>query len=394
VARSQDNSIAQRGTNPVVIEEGRIINVDMAHWTADVLTKNSQRQLIDMQWANPYFHFAGGEGIYVMPEVGARVQTCMPSDSSPFILCFITTFEREQTNAPDTTGGAQASLQPDDSEGSDDTPREVTYRSGRPKMEQGDIMLRTRDGNAVWLHRGGVLEIGSTMVARRFYIPLLNYIRDVCENYEMRSLAGEMSWQVSRADQSPDGDAEAVFTLASRNLAQDEFASVFLQIGHVDDTKRLRLAIAPNKINPVSGEVEGDAVYELVVDEEGEVTVTTAGDQTVHVQGALKETVDGSVTHEYGSDHSQTVGGSQSVEVSGTHTLEASSSTERLSGGKTFDAQSIKAGAGAVFPVVIMTPAMMTYIMFHTHPSPAGPTGPPNGPPPDSAVTSGKLKAE
>lgn len=383
----------QRGGNPVKIEEGRIINVDMAHWTADVLTKNAQRQLIDLQWANPYFHFAGGEGIYVMPEVGARVQTCMPSDSSPFILCFMTTFEREATNSSDTTGGATASLQPDDAE-SGDNPQEVTYRSGRPKMEQGDIMLRTRDGNDIWLHRGGVLEIGSTLIARRFYIPLLNYIRDVCENYEMRSLAGEMSWTVTRSDQNASGNAEAVFTLAPRNYAQDEFATVFVQIGHVDDTNRLRLTIAPNAINPATGEVDGDAVYELLIDEEGALTATVASDQTVHIQGELSETVDGSVTQEYGSDHSQSVGGNQSIEVSGTHELEASSSTERLSGGKTFDAQSIKAGAGAVFPVVIMSPAMMTYIMFHTHPSPAGPTGPPNGPPPDSAVTSSKLKAE
>lgn len=386
--------MVQRGNNPVVIEEGRIINVDMAHWTADVLTKNSQRQLIDLQWANPYFHFAGGEGIYVMPEVGARVQVCMPSDSSPFILCFTTTFEREATNAPDTVGGAQASLQPDDAESEGDTPREVTYRSGRPKMEQGDIMLRTRDGNAVWLHRGGVVEIGATQIARRFYIPLLNYIRDVCENYEMRSLAGEMSWQVSRADQNPTGNAEAVFTLASRNYAQDEFATVFLQIGHVDDSNRLRLAIAPNKVNPVSGEIDGDSVYELIIDEGGEVNITVKGDQNVHIQGELSEIVDGNVTQQYGSDHSVTIGGNQSVGVSGTHELEATSSTERLSGGKTIDAQSIKAGGTATTPVVILTGALMAYIKFHTHPSPAGPTGPPNGPPPDSAIAARKLKAE
>lgn len=382
----------QRGSNAVTIEEGRIINVDMAHWTADVLTKNSQRQLIDLQWANPYFHFAGGEGIFVMPEVGAVVQVCMPSDSPPFILCFVTTFEREATNSSDTIGGASASLQPDDAQ--EGEPREVTFRSGRPKLEQGDIMLRTRDGNNVWLHRGGVLEIGSTKIARRFYIPLLNYIRDVCENYEMKSLAGEMAWNVFRADQNPSGSAEAQFTLASRNFAQDEFASVFVRVGHVDDTNRLRIRIAPNTINPLSGEVDGDVSYELEITDGGDVTMNVLGSQTVHVQGELSETVDGSVTQEYGSDHNQTVGGSQTIEISGNHNLEAASSTERLSGGKTFDAQSIKAGAGAVFPVMIMSPAMMAYHLFHTHPIVGAATGPPSGAPPTDAVTSRKLKAE
>jgi len=392
--RPQGSSNIRTGLGTVVIEEGRIINVDMAHWTADVLTKNSQRQLIDMQWANPYFHFAGGEGIYVMPEVGARVQVCMPSDSAPFIMCFLTAFERESTNAPDTTGGAQASLQPDDAEGEGGVPREVTYRSGRPKMEQGDIMLRTRDGSSVWLHRGGVVEIGSTLVSRRFYIPLLNYIRDICENYELKSLAGEMSWTVARSDQNASGDAEAVFTLASRNFAQDEFASVFLQIGHVDDSNHLKLTVAPNKINPVSGEVDGDPVFSLELDKDGNLTTTIAKDVETTVSGELTETVEGSVTQEFNSDHKLTVGGSQEVEVSSTHKLKATSSTEELSAGKTFDCQSVKAGAGAIFPVVIMSPAMMAYVMFHTHPSPAGPTGPPNGPPPQDAITSSKLKAE
>jgi hypothetical protein len=261
-------------------------------------------------------------------------------------------------------------------------------------MEQGDIMLRTRDGNHVWLHRGGVVEIGSTPIARRFYIPLLNYIRDVCENYEMRSLAGEMSWQVSRSDQNATGNAEAVFTLASRNYAQDEFASVFLQIGHVDDSNRLRLVIAPNVVNPVSGEVDGDAVYELTISSEGEVNVSVSGNQNVQIQGDLSETVDGEVTQSYNSDHGQNVGGNQTISVSGDHKLEASSSTERLSGGKTIDAQSIKAGGTATTPVVILSAALMAYIQFHTHPSPAGPTGPPNGPPPSNAITAGKLKAE
>jgi hypothetical protein len=362
----------------------------MAHWTADVVTKNSQRQLIDLQWSNPYFHFAGGEGIFVMPEVGAMVKVCMPSDGPPFILCFVTTFEREQTNSSDTDGSAQTSLQPDSPQ-SQENPREVTYRSGRPKLEQGDIMLRTRDGNALWLHRGGVVEIGSTAISKRYYIPLLNTIRDICENYELASLAGELSWQVTRADQNPEGSAEAVFTLSSRNFAQDKFATVFLRVGHVDDTNRLKLIVAPNKINPKTGEVDGDAVFEFTINESGDLDCTAKGDANITVEGSLSQTVQGDASYEFQGNLTEGVSGDQSTTISGSHTLEANSSTERLSAGKTIDAQSIKLGQGAVFPVMILSPVMMTYIKFHTHP---GNGLPPSVAPPESMIKSRKATAE
>lgn len=391
--RSQPNSMIQRGGSPVRIEEGRIVNVDMTHWTADVVTKNSQRQLIDLQWASGYFHFTGGEGIYVMPEVGAMVKVCMPSDGPPFILCFVTTFEREQTNSPDSDGGGLTSLQPDTTTSSE-TPREVTYRSGRPKLEQGDIMLRTRDGNTLWLHRGGVVEIGSSGVAKRYFIPLLNTIRDICENYELVSLGGELSWTVTRADENPEGSAEAAFTLASRNFAQDEFATVFLRVGHVDGSDRLKLLVAPNRINPRTGVVNGEPVFEFVVNESGDLDCTVKGDATITVKGNLSETVEGDATFGFQGNLSENVSGDQSTSITGGHSLEANSSTERLAAGKTIDAQNIKLGQGAIFPVMILSPVMMAYIMFHTHPVAGSATGPPTTPPPESMIKSRKAFAE
>lgn len=371
--RAQANSLAQSGLNTVSVEGGRIVNVDIANFTADVKTKTSQRQLIDVQWASPYMNFTKGEGINFMPEVGATCQVCMPSDGTPFILCFTTTFERERAADGED---AETTLHPDNTE-AQESPAEVTFRAGRAKMQQGDIHLSTRDGNALWLHRGGVVELGANGITKRFYIPLLNTIRDVCENYDMVSLAGEMSWTVARDDRNASGDAEATFTLASRDFAQDEFATVFLRTGHVDDTKRFQLLVAPNKINPRTGEVDGDTMFSMEIDADGNLDVTVKTKATIDIQDELALTVGGDGNLTFSSNLNETISGNQETKVSGTHTLEAASSLERLSGDKTIDAPSIKMGSSAMYPVMILSPAMMAFIVGHTHPV----TGPATGPP-------------
>lgn len=243
-------------------------------------------------------------------------------------------------------------------------------------MEQGDIHISTRDGNAIWLHRGGVVEIGSTAITKRFYIPLLNTIRDVCENYELLSLGGEMSWSVQRDDRNASGDAEATFTLASRNFAQDEFASVFLQTGHVDDTNRFKLVVAPNIINPRTGEVDGEAVYTMEIDEEGNLDVFVKKKATIEIEDELDLTVGADANLNFGSNLNETVGGNQDINVSGNHDLRASSSTERLSGTKTIDAQQIKCGASAMYPVLILSPSTVSWLVNHKHPVVGANTGP------------------
>ena len=291
------NTAVERGSNSVWIETGQIINVDMAHWTVDVRTKNSHRQLLDKQVCAPYLHFNSGEGSFAMPEVGAKCMVCSPADDEPSIPCFITAFEREPLGEPSTQS---------EEEGDGEGQSEVTFRAGRPKLQQGDLMMRTRDGNQLWLHRGGMVEIGATHLAKRVYIPISNMIRDVFENYQARSTAGDMTWQTMRSDTSADGEARALFTLAARKFAQDEKNSVMIQAGHVAEGEgdagviHLRCVVAPNAVDADTGEVEGDAVYEFTVDAEGNVEATVAGDITMEVTGAVEITVDGEGTLTFG----------------------------------------------------------------------------------------------
>lgn len=368
--RAHRNSMVQRGVNPVLIEDGRIINVDVAHWTVDVRTMHSQRQLLDMQVGAPYLHFAAGEGIYAMPEVGAKVKTCSPSDGAPFILCFMTTFEREgQPSSDEGETTTRPATEPSGEEES--APSEVTFRAGRPKLQQGDIMLRCRDGNQIWLHRGGVIEIGATWIAKRYYIPLLNTVRDIAENWEALTVAGDMMWHVERADSSQAQESrqdEATFTLMAKNLAQDQFATVLVRAGHVDDTKRFRIVVAPNSIDTRTGDVRSGAVYTLDVDEEGNVDITAEKDVTETINGKLTQTVDGDASLTYRSNLTENVSGNHEETISGSHKLEASSSEERIDSSKVVSCPMIKlGGSGANTPVVLATPMVIQFFLAHTH---------------------------
>lgn len=392
MTRASRDGIIERGDNRVRIEEGRILNVNTRRWTADVRTRESQRTYLDTQWSNPYFHFAGGEGIFFMPEVGAKCMVCRPSQADPFIMCFTTTFERGARQTDDT-GETPASgthpTEPSGDTGGDD----VTFRSGRPYLQQGDIMLRTRDKNHIWLRRGGIVEIASTALSKRLYIPLLNYIRDICENYSMWTAGGALTWSVERDDTDPDGEARALLSIAARQNAQDEKATVGLQIGHVDGTKRLRLIVAPQAINPRTFEVTGDAAYSLDIDEDGKITSVTEDDHNHEVKGDLEWRVHGEALYRYDGGYTVNVTGDAAFTISGNHSMEASSSTERLSSSKVIEAPSVDLGAQGGRPIVIATDAFVAFMAAHKH-TVAGPTtGIPEPSLPPNAFVSTRVKA-
>jgi hypothetical protein len=383
VAQEHDNSIIASGLDEVLIENGRVINVNMRRWTADVRTEVNQTLFLDIQWGNPYLHFAQGEGIFAMAEVGAKCMVCRPSDSPPFIMCFITTFERNQSAESDDSQGER-----DLQEGQEQSNANVSFAAGRPDLQQGDMMLRGRDGNQIWLRRGGVLELGATAVSKRIYIPLLNYIRDFCENYALQTFGGDMSWVVKRVEDDPDGDAKALFTLAAKDGAQDDKGTVALRIGHIDDEDRLSLLIKPDAINMETFEVDGGALFELTIDKEGSVEITGKKDATITIEGDLSQTVQGSATYEFQGGQTVNVTGDQETSVSGGHKVTAANSEENISGGKVVNSPSIDLGGTGGEPAA-KSITLATWLGTHTHP-PTG--GPPVAPPPPFGATTTKVK--
>lgn len=387
--RPFSNSLIERGASATGIEEGRIFNVNMRRWTADVRTATTQKTHLDIPWSNPYFHFTGGEGIFFMPEVGAKCMVCSPGDETPFILCFTTPHERPDAQEDDGSSALDGTTGEDE-----DQPRSnVTFKAGRPDLQQGDIMIRTRDGNGVWFRRGGVVEIGSNPITKRVFIPLLNYIRDFCENYELSTAGGRLSWNVARSDENAAGEAAAVLGIMSRDMAQHEFGTVAVQIGHIDDSAKLRVVVAPQAVNPNNLTVESGSVFSFVVDGGGNVSLDAGNDLNVNVGGAANVTVTGAATHTYSGGLTEEVTGDRAITISGGHTVEAATSDETISAGKTIDAATIKLGGGAVNHLIMAEP-FIPWIVGHVHSHPMGPTGPPTAPPFDKGIMTTKVTGE
>lgn len=218
------------GSGGALIHEARILDINLKNWTVDCVTVFDQKRFFDIQVSSPYLHSNKGEGIYVMPEVGAKCLVCIPSDGPPpFVLAFIM-----PTEAVPDAGSAQAPGGIQGGQGQVTTPTDSTYAGGRPKAKPGDIIFRGRDGNFVILHRGGVLQIGSTELAQRIYIPLENLVTDISQNYNHFNSGGSINWGIRAS--SPETNQETEWKQTFRVYANDEFADMRIAVGKVHQT--------------------------------------------------------------------------------------------------------------------------------------------------------------
>lgn len=179
----------QSGSKPALFVEGRVVDVNMNNWTVDVYSSYDRMRFNDIQCASPYLHHYAGEGGSVMPDLNAKVMVCIPSDSSPpHVAYYIMAFENVDMAAPDAPQGTTS--QPN----ADGTSSGASFAGGRPRAKQGDLTWRGRDGNFLILHRGGVVQIGSTELAQRIFIPLTNSMIDISDNYYHHTQGGTKYW--------------------------------------------------------------------------------------------------------------------------------------------------------------------------------------------------------
>lgn len=380
---STNNSPSKSGFDPAWIEKGTVFDVDLNNWTVDVVSEYSGKVWEKVQWASAYFHTHDGEGIFAMPEPGAVCLVVDPSDDvTPYVLAFLGSFELEgapQANLEDSAG--EASLETEEvsavapktttSSGTGQSTSTASARGGRPYLNPGDIMIRTRDKNFVALRRGGVLQLGSTPTCQTIYIPINNFLRQFAENYEVSTPGGMLYWSVERQENDPSGEAPILWRLALRDKAQNNKADVQLKMGHVDDSVRYLLEVAPKSISVPDGSV---------VSPKFRMSVDITGNQEVEMEGSLEYTIgqSRSVTIK-GSDSLEVTGSQtikaaqQTVELKGTHSLKALASTEEVSGLKIIKAAQTMIGmapAPAVFG-----PGLVAWLVSHTH---ALPFTPPN----------------
>lgn len=204
---------------------GRIINVNFTNWTVDVRSQFDRHFFLGIQIGSPYLHFNNGEGISVFPDVGAMCVVTVPGDSAPpFVSSFIMPHEAVNTSS------AQAPLGTTSTGDAPDNATNLTYAGGRPTPNSGDIFIRTRDNNFIYLHRGGVLQIGATELAQRIYLPLRNMIMDVSQNYTHTNVGGTMLWGIQEG-QSTQLPSQWIHTF--RVFAADQYADIRVVAGKV-----------------------------------------------------------------------------------------------------------------------------------------------------------------
>lgn len=254
------NSFTQRqGTDAAKIVTGRIVNTNLVNWTVDVRSQFDRHWFFGIQVGSPYAHYNRGEGISVFPEVGAMCAVTIPSDSAPpFVSSFLMPHETIDAASADAPLGTNSL---GDAPGNAFT---ATFAGGRPRAKPGDITLRTRDGNFVVLHRGGVLQIGSTELAQRMYLPLRNHVMDVSENFSHHNAGGTILWGIQEG-QSSELPAQWIHTF--RVFANDQQADIRIVAGKVHspvpepsgdagETLNLqKLEIGTDKNNPIIYEV-------------------------------------------------------------------------------------------------------------------------------------------
>lgn len=211
---------------------GHVTNTDLVNYTVDFVSQFDQIHILAIPISSDYQHSNNGDGFGAMPEVGAKCAVCWPGDSSPpFVLSFIMPHETIlSTDAAPGTAPAGGTSAKGSTTLSDTS---ASYAGGRPVAKPGDLFIRGRDGNFLVLHRGGVLQIGSTELSQRIYVPLKNLMMDVAENYEMQNSGGSIRWGIQ------DGEGEtqlpAEFTQTWRIYANENFADIRLATGRVHD---------------------------------------------------------------------------------------------------------------------------------------------------------------
>ena len=217
---------SKQGHDAGRIVQGKVVNYNLNNWTVDVQGQFDRTAYKGISVGSPYLHHSNGEGFYVMPEVNATVMVALPSDTSPpFVMCFVMAPETIDASATDAPQGTSSHGTP--AKNSTDS----SFAGGRPPANPGDIWIRTRDDNFVILRRGGVLQLGSTELAQRIFIPLNNQVIDISQNYEHNNAGGTIAWGIQTGPSLT--QYPATFMQTFRVFANDAAADIKVASGYV-----------------------------------------------------------------------------------------------------------------------------------------------------------------
>lgn len=198
------------GLNPVDarIYQGQITSIDPSRWVCTVDCRGAKREFTNVTipslYSTPF-----GEGIHYMPEIGARVFVCRPSDGSEAFLLLSAPFASASTE--------------DGQPGS--------YHSNRPFLNPGDMTVLTRDGNGLIVRRGGVTELRGTALSRIITNPFKNQLLCIAENWKVETLGGSTEWKTLTREEDAFADLSTRKTEEAKEFVTSKSWSVRTQMG-------------------------------------------------------------------------------------------------------------------------------------------------------------------
>jgi len=181
-----------------VIRTGRIKTVDAERWVVSVDFEGGNQQQDNMPIISQYFNHREGQGLYFIPEIGARCVLAYVYDTWA-IIGYIPPNDpahsdelakasrKTQTLTDEFIAGATP--------GTRSTDIIKSYRNHRESdMGPGDCCIKTKAYNkSKWFTTGNILH-ESTKNCLRLYSANKNLIQDICNNYTMRTPGGFYRW--------------------------------------------------------------------------------------------------------------------------------------------------------------------------------------------------------
>ena len=258
--------------SPTRVYIGRVLKVDRVNWTIDAIGQNNE-MLFDIP-IMPLYIGREGNGIFYLPEVDSTILLCQTTEGDvPFVL-----------------GGASVPF--DNEEESDTESPAPNYRQNRPVLNQGDVMMSAPGGNFLVLRRGGVLELGASQIARRFYVPLQNMIRDFCSNYEMHTSGGKYEWKARKGDSSHgEGRTPVEIRMSVKEFAE-EAPVIDFRLGRIE-RETAPLTTSKTKNSTVASLIINGNL-QVYMDRDGNIDFHTKGNTVNVVEGCRVERTTGS----------------------------------------------------------------------------------------------------
>jgi hypothetical protein len=184
------------------------------------------------------------------------------------------------------------------------------------------------------------------------YIPIRNFIKDFCENYELHTFGGELTWITDRTEMTTDGSAPTKFSLIAKEKANDPAQIATLTIGShgESDPTTLELVIFESGLAGALPKVR------MVLEKTGNVSWYADQDWTLTAKSNINieaQEGDVSVKATQGNVNYTANKDMKLLAETGNMNFESSAGTIlEKSTGHTIDAPEIKlGGAGAVDPV-------------------------------------------